>query len=137
MAYTKQWNNRPSAKRISNRQMRRAALAAIEQNKQSYAVLLTVLAQCGGEVTVGKEAISTVGKQLAVLRYDVETGVTGDYFVVRMTTEEDGNSDPTEIEHGHPAAGAAARMLGAGFSEDGTLAVEDDGSAGDSGTDAR
>lgn len=136
MAYNKQWNNRPSAARVSNRQMRRNALATVDQHKRTYAILLSVLAQCGGEVVVGKDAVTIVGNQLAQLRYDVVSGTTSDTFIVRMTTAEENTSDSREIEAGDSHVGNEQGDARGAQGVDDQEADADERSAGDSPVDA-
>ena len=79
------YNNSTSAKRVSNRELRRRATRSIQEGSKVYALLLTVLAQSGGEIVVTKGTIDQVGMNLLNLGYVVVGGKEENEFIVRLT----------------------------------------------------
>ena len=75
-----------SAKRVSNRALRRQAIASIAAGSKAYATLLAVLAQKGGEVVVTQGTIDQVGQNLDNLGYVIVSNrPQAGEFTVRLT----------------------------------------------------
>jgi hypothetical protein len=74
-------------KKISNRQARRNAQIAIEYGMKSGLILLAVLAQHGGDVTVTQGTIDQVTSRLDTLRWEIVPGKVKNEFTVRMIEE--------------------------------------------------
>jgi hypothetical protein len=70
--------------RVSNRQLRRAALSSIQSGMRMNGVLMAVLAQSGGEVTVTKGTIDQVDAKMGRLGWTIVAGATHNEFIVRM-----------------------------------------------------
>lgn len=73
-----------TAKRISNREMRRQAQRAIEHGTKAHLILLAVLAQTGGEVTVTDGTLQQVGMNLADLDFAIVSGANKGESIVRL-----------------------------------------------------
>jgi hypothetical protein len=78
---------------VSNRQRRRAAEEAISLGTRAHLILLAVLAQQGGEITVDQKTIDQVGLRLAEVDYDIIPGGTPGTFTIRMIGETKAHGD--------------------------------------------
>jgi hypothetical protein len=86
-------------KKVSNRELMRRAEYSIREGGKQYALLLAVLAQSGGEVTVTQGTIDQVGMNLPNLGYVVVGGKAEKEFIVRLTEgHEDAPESPTSHE---------------------------------------
>jgi hypothetical protein len=91
-----------SAKRISNREMRRRAQAAIEHGTKTHLILLAVLAQSGGEVTVTDGTLQQVGMNLATLDFAILAGKQKGESIVRLVDgKETAPSTPEPVIDNH------------------------------------
>lgn len=79
----------PSSIRISNRERRRRADAAIEQGTRAFLTCLAVLAQKGGEVVVTQGTLDQVTRDLTTLDFVVVPGETPAEFIVRIVNGKD------------------------------------------------
>lgn len=82
------------ANRVSNRQLRRAALSTMQSGMKLQGVLMTVLAQAGGEVTVTKGTIDQVEAKMSRLGWTVVAGEKENEFIVRMVEADVTESVP-------------------------------------------
>jgi hypothetical protein len=64
--------------------LRRRARYSIAQGGQVYAILLAVLAQSGGEITVTQGTLNQVGANMQQLGYIVTKGTVENEFIVRL-----------------------------------------------------
>lgn len=71
----------------ANVKVRQATLAVVA-GQQAFAILMAVLGQSGGEVTVTKGTIDQVGVNLPRLGYVVVPGKVENEVIVRMTEQE-------------------------------------------------
>lgn len=85
------YKNHCSAKKVSNHQLRRDAMAmsqagidAIAHAQRMQSVLFAVLAQVGGEVTVTDGTINQIGDHLANFSVGVLDGQTPGEHIVRL-----------------------------------------------------
>lgn len=72
-------------KRKSNRQYIREAQFAVKEGARVFAVLLAVLAQKGGDVTITQGTLDQVGQNLSTMGYAIVPGATKGEFIVRLT----------------------------------------------------
>jgi len=98
-------------KKVSNRELRRRATQVVlehealqAQGAKTFAILLTVLAQKGGEVTVTKGTIDQVGANLARLSYQIVTSEVPGEHIIRLVEGKDdgvpqtGETDPAPAQ---------------------------------------
>jgi len=71
--YTRSYNNSTSATRVSNRELRREAVKAIQSFEHMRLILLAVLAQNSGQLHVTTGTIEQVGQDLQYLNYEIST----------------------------------------------------------------
>lgn len=85
------YNGSTKAGRVSNRELRRRAQSAIAIGTKAYSILLTVLAQKGGEVVITEGTIAQVNRSFNTLDFEVvpNKDTPGEY-VVRLL---DGKTD--------------------------------------------
>lgn len=89
------------AGRISNREMRRRAQQAIEHGTKVHLILLAVLAQSGGEVTVTDGTLQQVGRNLADLDYVIADGKVKGESIVRLVEGKNHDADvqaPSDVQ---------------------------------------
>ncbi len=84
---------RTNTKRISNRARMRLATAAMKYAQQSQLVLVTVLAQLGGDITVTQGTIDQCAKKQ--LAFHVGPGKHDKEFIVKLV-ESEGDGNGTE-----------------------------------------
>lgn len=87
-------NIRTNAKRISNRERMRRAQSALVAGSRAQMILLSILAQKGGEVVVTAGTINQVGSKLNELGYEVVPNASGSEFTVRML---EGSVSPSAV----------------------------------------
>lgn len=85
-----------NAKAVSNRELRRQAIASIDLGGRATMILLAVLAQQGGEVTVTDQTIAHVGRRLDDMDYVIVDGVKPGESIVRVV--EGKNDTPSKLE---------------------------------------
>lgn len=73
-----------TARPLSNREMRRRAQEAINVGSQALLILLAVLAQSGGEITVTQGTINQCSKNLEDLDFEIVDGTIQGEFIVRL-----------------------------------------------------
>ena len=79
------------ADRPSNRQLRRDANQALALGARTFAVLLAVLAQSGGEVTVTDGTMAQVDPRY--MAFEIVPGKTEKEKIVRLVRQEEGTHD--------------------------------------------
>lgn len=67
--------------KVSNRQRRRIADLAITQAQKVHVILLAILAQKGGEITVTQGTLDQVEKEFAELDYQIVPAGKGEYLI--------------------------------------------------------
>ena len=92
-----------NAKKVSNREMRRRAQAAINAGTEAILVLLACLAQKGGEIVVTQGTLDQCARNLENLDFEIKGGVNPNEFIVRLL---EGKAD------GHEEAGHAGDRNG-------------------------
>ena len=87
------YNSSTKAGRVSNRELRRRAQQAIAIGTKAYSILLTVLAQKGGEVVITEGTIAQVNAKFNELDFEVvpNKDKAGEYLVRLM----DGQQEPS------------------------------------------
>lgn len=89
----------PSSVRISNRERRCRANAAIEQGTRAFLTCLAVLAQKGGEVIVTSATLQQVTSKLDQLDFTVvPNGDTAGEFIVRIIEGDAKDADAIPVE---------------------------------------
>jgi hypothetical protein len=116
-----------SVKGPSNRQRMKMANFAIEHAQKVRLILLAVLAQSGGEVTVTNGTIQQVGSNLATLDYAIIDGKNPNESIVRLV---EGQDDEHDTESAEPAVESAP----AGGTEAPTESLSGDQPVGDGGS---
>jgi hypothetical protein len=89
-----------SAGRVSNAELRREAVRAIELAQTQHMIFLAVLAQRGGSVTVTEGTITQIGTELEFYDYRVRDGLHPGESIVELVdsrkTNEDADGDHTD-----------------------------------------
>lgn len=83
------------ASRISTRALRKSYLYSIGEGAKQYSLLLALLAQAGGELTVTAGTLEQVGQNLQDLSYVMVPGKESNEFIVRMV---EGKTVPTTLQ---------------------------------------
>jgi hypothetical protein len=82
-------NRRHHARTRRTNSLLKRELRGLSQNAQkSFAMLLAVLAQAGGEVTIVQGTLDQVLPNLATLGYEVVKGQAENEHIVRMVTQQ-------------------------------------------------
>lgn len=71
--YTRGYNNSMSAKRVSNRQLRREGIQAIQAFEHMRLILIGLLAQNSGQLHITTGTIDQVGREIDHLNYEIVT----------------------------------------------------------------
>ncbi len=79
--------NIAKVRRNASRKVRQAGLA-VAAGQQSFALLMAVLSQSGGEVTITKGTIDQVGENLPRLGYALVKGAAENEVIVRIVEQE-------------------------------------------------
>ncbi len=70
-----------NARRVSNRERMRVAMAAIDLERKARLTLLAVLAQSGGEVTVTQGTLDQVARNLSSITHEIVNSADNEYLI--------------------------------------------------------
>jgi hypothetical protein len=105
VSFRGRYNGSDRAGRVSNRELRRRANAAIAIGTKAYSILLTVLAQKGGEVVITAGTIEQVNRDFNTLDFEVvpNKDIAGEFVVKLLAGNEAGKvfATPQEFAAAH------------------------------------